>query len=384
MNKKIMRLAAAPLAIVAAGLLTAPGCDSLTDGLCCTGFKPGTNMLTADWGLEASANLEFGATLQAIGDFSASATAMVNDIGVACKGLAIELGAPETAVGKDVVDPDKIASGWCAAAVTEIGKIKGSITIKAAPARCDVNVSAKVDCEASCSGQAECTLSPGEIKAACEPGKLSGSCSAKCTGSCEGSADVAVNCEGSCNGTCEGMCDGSASGGNCAGTCSGSCRGTCTAMAGAMIDCNGTCKGDCSVDFVAPKCEGTFTPPEAKCSASAQCKGSCDASASAKAECSPPSIDIVITGAGSLALDLKVAALKKWLPQIVVVATAKGELLLGQAKALVELSGGLSASLSGDSAAVFCIIPAADAIGDAVVNIEASLNASASIVTSIK
>ena len=381
MNKKIMRIAAAPLALVAAGLLTAPGCEELTDGLCCTGFKPGTNMLTADWGLEGNANLEFGATLQAIGDFSASATAMVNDIGVACKGLAVELGAPETTVGADVVEPDEIASKWCAAAVAEIGKIKGSITVKASPAKCNVSVSAKVDCEASCSANASCTLTPGEIKAACEPGKLSGSCSGQCSGSCEGSANVSVSCTGTCNGTCEGMCDGMASGGSCAGMCSGKCKGTCQASAGAMASCEGTCKGECDVDFVAPKCEGTFTPPEAKCNASAQCKGSCDASASAKAECTPPSVDITVSGAANI--DLKVAALKKWLPQILVVAKARGELLFGQATALIELSGGLSGSLSGDSAAVFCIIPAAAAIEDAGANIKASLDASVSIVSSV-
>jgi hypothetical protein len=109
------KLIAMPFALAA---LTTPmflaSCDTVgnpLDALCCEDFKPGTNMLAVDWGLDASANLKFGATMQAVGDFSATAQGMINDLGVACRGMAIDMGALETAVVEP--DPNQNAIAWC-------------------------------------------------------------------------------------------------------------------------------------------------------------------------------------------------------------------------------------------------------------------------------
>jgi hypothetical protein len=352
--------------------------DNPLAAVCCTDFKPGTNMASVDWGLKGSAQLEFGASMQAIGDFGATATAMVTDLGVACKGLAVDLGVDEHKITD--TDPNKFMTGWCSEAATAIGTLKAQANIQfnIQPARCDVNVSAKVDCEAQCSGSASCTLTPGEIKASCEPGKLSGGCSGKCTGSCEGSATLAVNCNSQCSGTCEGTCNGTATpqgGASCSGTCAGTCRGSCQVDGGAMASCSGTCSGSCDVDFTAPKCNGKFTPPSGKCQASANCSGSCDASASAKAECTPPQVGIT----ASAGFEAKIAALQKWLPKIYEIIEGRLVVLNGQIKGLAEVSGNLKAGLSGDAKAVFCIVPAVAAVGTAGENIAATVTAAASI-----
>lgn len=380
-RKNKIRLAAAPLALAAiAAPMFLASCDAANPlaAVCCTDYKPGTNMASVDWGLKGSANLEFGATMQAIGDFSATAGAMVTDLGVACKGLAVDLGVDEYKFTDS--DPNKFMTNWCGEAAAQIASVKASanITFNIQPARCDVSVSAKASCEGQCSGKADCQFTPAEITANCEPGKVSGGCSGKCTGSCEGSATLAVNCNSQCSGTCEGTCDGMATpagGATCSGTCAGSCRGSCQVDGSAMATCNGSCSGSCDVAFTAPKCNGKFTPPMGKCDVSANCKGSCDASASAKAECTPPQIGIK----ASAGFEAKVAALQKWLPQIYLIIEGRLVSLNGQIKGLVDVSGNLQAGLSGQAKAVFCIVPAVASVTTAGENIGATVTAAASI-----
>lgn len=371
------KLIAMPFALAA---LTAPmflaSCDTISnplDAVCCTQFKPGTNMVTADWGLEASANLEFGAAMQAVGDFNATAQGMVNDLTVACRGMAIDMGAAEDAVTE--VDPNKAVVAWCKEAMKQLATFKADISITVQPAKCEVSVSAKLDCEAQCDASVQCELTPAEIKASCEPGKLSGQCSGSCTGTCEGSASLAVTCNGACEGTCEGTCMGSQDGGKCNGTCNGKCRGSCAADGSAMAKCEGSCSGECSVDFKAPKCTGTFTPPKAECKAQGSCEASCDASASAKAECTPPAVEIT----GGTNIDEKIAALKKWLPQIYLNIEGRLSLLVDQASAFGTITGSFNFDPTSSASAVFCLPTAIASVASAGDNILAVGSASVDI-----
>jgi hypothetical protein len=398
-TKKQFRLAGIPVAALAlsvpAMVLSASGC---TDDLCCSDFQPGTDMTQIDWGIEGKGNIEFGLALQAIGDFSAAATAITTDLGVACRGIAVDLGEPETSV--TATDPNEATKAWCSVAVTAIGKLKAQaqLSIKVQPAKCTIDVSVQGGCEGSCQADASCD--PGSIEARCTGGEISGKCDAACSGKCEGSASVAVDCNaacegtctGTCSGTCEGKCDGVATPaggmancmGTCEGTCSascqGSCRGSCDVSAMGGASCNGECRGSCSVEMKAPKCTAEIDPPS--CEASAECKASCKASASAKAECTPPSV--AIEASGSADIQGKIAVLEKWLPQIFLIAEARAKLLFDNAEAMIQVAGNLDASLEGDGKAVFCIIPALAAIEQAGVNIEASLSASISVVGSVK
>ncbi len=393
-TKKQFRLAGVPVAALAiaapAMLLSGSGC---TDDLCCSDFKPGTDMTQIDWGIEGKGNIEFGLALQAIGDFSAAATSITTDLGVACRGIAVDLGADPKSV--TATDPNEVTTQWCNAAASAIGQIKGSISVKVQPAKCTVDVSVQGGCEGSCQVDASCD--PGSVEARCTGGEISGKCEAACTGKCEGSASVAVNCNAACEGTCTGPCEGTCQGtcrtdagsmevngacaGTCEGTCSakceGSCRGTCDADATGMVECNGECRGSCSVQMEAPKCTAEIDPPS--CEASAECKASCKASASAKAECTPPAVAIE----GAAEFEAQIAVLEKWLPEIYLIAEARAELLIGNAEALFTVAGNLDASLEGDGKAIFCIVPATAAIEQAIVNIEASFSAAVNITTSV-
>ncbi len=204
----------------------------------------------------------------------------------------------------------------CNAAITAMNTVKAKmgasakIALDVTPPECRADIHAYADCAGHC----DASVSGGQAKVECEPGKLSGSCSAQCTGTCEMKA--AAKCGGTCSGTCDakmkgtcggkcdGKCDGKASkgatcNGTCegkcdaqvSGTCSGSCGGSCKASASAT--CDGTCDGSCSVEMQAPSCTGTITPPKM----SADCKAKCDSDVSAKAECSPAGVALAIHGA---------------------------------------------------------------------------------------
>lgn len=388
MSKKNWHLAAVPLVLGSLGL-SAYGCDAAGD-LCCTEFTAGADLSNVDFGVEGEAGIEYKAFLQASADFTGAASAAVSDVTNACQSIAVELGGDPNAV--TATDPDERVRQWCAQAVAQIEAnitAQGSLSISVQPARCTVNASVQGNCEASCTAKAECQVTPAEIVARCEPGELSGKCDAQCTGSCEGSANLAVACEGTCQGTCDGECSGTCEGsagngggntqceGKCNGTCKGECRGSCQIEAGANVECNADCSGGCSVEYKAPKCNAELTPPKAECQASADCQGSCNASASAKAECKPPSVEIVATGNINASA---IGTLKLHLPQILGVFQARGQLLVKNAEAVVNIGANVSGrapDLSVKAAA--CAIPAVNAIGEAAANVKASFEASASV-----
>jgi len=390
MNRNMkLRLAVAPLAL-AGFALPVVGCDDAgvpgADTLCCKDFKVGADLTAVDWEIEGNASASFGAFMQATADFAGVTTGIVNDVAAACEAIAVDLGEDPKSVTE--TDNAKRATAWCQKAVAQIDAqivAKGAVTVVAQPAVCEFNVSAQATCEGSCTANVECEAELGNIEARCDPGKLSGKCTAECTGSCEGSANLAVSCTGTCSGTCEGTCTGTCAtqgaGGECKGacdgTCQGQCRGSCAVDAGANVQCEGSCTGGCAVELQAPKCTAELTPPSANCKGDAECNASCEASASAKAECRPPSVEIN----ADASVDARaLASLKLNLPKILLIAEARGQALLDNAKVLVQLSGDVVASAPDLSAkAGFCVVPAAEAIATSAANLEASLTATTSI-----
>ena len=362
-------LLAAPLAFMPVG------CDGENplDTLCCSDFKPGTNMVNVDWGLDdAKLNVQFGVTMQAIGDLNGVATAMLTDLGTLCRNMAVELGEDPKAV--TATDSAEVTQAWCelaAQAVVDV-KVSGNIDITYQPAQCSFSAEVSASCEANCQVDASCD--PGSVELRCDAGELSVKCEAGCTGSCEGSASVAVNCEGQCTGECEGMCMGNQNGSQCDGTCAGKCRGSCEVDAGATLQCDGECKGGCDGNYTAPKCTGELTPP--MCEVEGNCQASCDASASAKAECTPPAVSVT----GDATASLQIAVLKKYLPEIILIGEARAELVLDGAGAVLDAAGAIE-GLSAEAA--LCIIPAALAIGDTVASLDVSLQASGSVLASV-
>lgn len=391
MNKyRKWRLAAMPFALAGLALPMASCGEDPLGTLCCNDFEVGADLTAVDWEIDGAASVTFSAFMQATADFAGVTTAIVNDVAGACQAMAIDMGADETEVTE--TDAAGRATHWCQLAVAGIQAevtANGSVTIVAQPPSCQFSASAQANCEAKCSANVMCEAELGDVTARCDPGKISGKCEGQCTAKCEGSANLAVTCDGVCEGTCEGQCAGNCSaqtmGGECRGSCdaqcTGTCRGSCQADAMANVQCEGNCTGGCMGTLTAPKCTAELTPPSAMCQGNAECSGSCKASASAKAECTPGSVEIEVTGT----IDAKViASLKLNLPKILMIAQARGQVLLDNAKAVVTLGANVSASAPDLSAkAGLCVLPAAAAIATAVENLQASVNASASITTTL-
>jgi hypothetical protein len=396
--KNVTRRAIAPA--VAVGLIGALGASASGCGddvipspgdLCCESFKPGTNMVTVDWGLEGDANLKFGVFMQAIGDLSISAAGVIQAVGAECEAMVKEMGAEEPQLTPEQAnDPAEHARQWCGVAFASIAEVKADarLTIEFDPPRCEVEASAQASCEASCQVDASCE--PGAIEARCEGGELSGKCDAACEGTCEGSANVAVTCEGTCNGTCRGECSGGCEAtdnqgncaGSCEGTCEGKCEGSCEIDAGAEVECEGTCTGSCSVDFKAPKCSAEMTPPS--CEADANCSGGCKASASAKAECHPPQLTIEAQGNVSAELEAKITTIRLHLPNLIAQLVGKVELVAGNVKAIADAGADVAASGELEVTAALCIVPAITAMEDATVNIQAGVDLAGELSASLE
>lgn len=396
LSKNVYRVGAVPalvLGLALPGLLVA--CDeSPLDTLCCADFDVGADLS----GVNFEADAKFDVWIQAVADFSGVASGMVTDVTASCKALAIDLGADEQSSADGAPSaPDAAVSYWCNLAVAQIQAevtAQGSLTITVQPPKCTVDVSAQASCEANCQVDASCD--PGSVEARCDPGELKGKCEGSCSGSCQGSANLSVSCEGTCEGTCtgscagncEGRCDGTESSGTCSGQCEGSCsaecqgscRGECTMSGTANVECEGECKGGCDVEIKAPKCDVEIDPPN--CEVDAECSGSCEASASAKAECKPPTVEIAFSGTLDASMKAKIGALKLHLPNLFLAARARAEALVAAGGAVLDLSVKLDpGSLSGKAA--ICVIPAASAIATAMVNAEAGLSASLSVVTEV-
>jgi hypothetical protein len=225
--------------------------------------------------LDAAAAGKLKAGLGAIQELKDFAASVDGDLKTACSALAADLGESGNFENGESA---------CKGAIKAMGDVKAKlggsfkITLDIKPPECR----ASLDAYADCAGHCDVNVKPGEAKVECEPGKLSGSCSAQCTGSCDMSA--AARCDGQCSGTCDaqmkgscggkcnGKCDGKASNGaSCAGTCEGKCdaqvEGSCSGSCGgsckfkAAASCSGTCNGGCSATMQAPKCTGEIKPP---------------------------------------------------------------------------------------------------------------------------
>lgn len=387
---------------------TLAGCsDDGSNPLCCTEFKVGAT-IQADIGGSAESQV----AVQAVSDFAGIASAALDDITAACRSISEDLDAPQAERDAAQSNPDKRArmDAYCKLAVTAIGSFKakagGTISVKFNPPVCEASVSAKANCQAKCSGSAQC-----DIKAnppVCEGGKLevackgectakagatlscTGTCSAECKGSCqaeggvrcagkcdgtctaEGSANgQAFDAQGNCQGTCQGNCEVTAPGVTCQGTCSGECGGSCTGSAEASVKCDGECKAD----FEPLKCSGGEL--KGGCKVEAKCEGNCDASVKAKAECRPPELTIDISASANAEAAGKLRATFEANLGVILAFKARLELM---AKVAGSFSGNVSAVTDIKAA---CIPPLVAAVGNALKDVEASASASASIATNV-
>jgi hypothetical protein len=364
-------------AVMALPVLT-NGCgeDGFPDptDICCTEFKVGADLSGVDFKVDADIKGQFAVLAQTGSDFSATATAMIDDVTNACRAIAQDLGAPdaEQDTAEANTDPTAKVKAWCTLAVGRLsaaGVAQGTLQITPPSFKCEASIDAKANCQAKCdvSGKCDIKANPpvctgGTLKVEC-----SGSCSAsaeapsfackgKCSAAVKGSctAQGGVQCEGRCEGTCEGSTD---SGGNCQGTCKGTCsvtkpeakcegtfdgecKGTCEASGGsAKVECS----GKCSAEATPLKCEGGKL--EGGCKVEAKCDANCDASVSAKASCDVQPFSITASGSASGGIEAAIATLKINLPKLILAVKARGEAM---GRIAATLTGAGTASVVAD------------------------------------
>jgi hypothetical protein len=381
-----------------------------TGDLCCTEFKVGADLTGAKFGVDASIQGQFEVLAQGAADFSATATGMLDDVTNACRGIAVDLGA--TTAEADAADGDTNAQTrvgkWCQLAVAKLqasGVASGSLTIEPPSIKCEASIDAKANCQAKCSGSAECDVKAnppqctgGTLKVECS-GKCSAtaeapsfSCKGKCTAVAKGSctAQGGVDCQGKCDGTCSGSTD---SGGNC----NGSCQGTC-AVTKPGVACNGTfegectgsceaspgsakveCSGKCDVEATPLKCEGGKL--EGGCKVEAKCDANCDASVNAKASCDVKPFSIKASGSATGQIEAAIATLKVNLPKLLIAVKARGE-AMGSIAA--NFTGKGTADIVADPGKLgvkgtACALQIVSVLGSAAGNAKASIEAGASV-----
>jgi hypothetical protein len=400
----------APVAILAAiaiPVLT-QGC-SAADELCCSDPTKVT--------FDGEAGAQFSVAVSTAADLTATAQGAFDDVVNACRGIAVDLDASSEDQAAATAGADQ-AKAWCDLAVKQIkGKVtaSGEATVAFTPPKCEASISAKANCQAKCSGGAQCDVQA--TPPTCEGGKLEvscsgsckadvgvevaceGSCDAECTGSCAATVEApSVDCTGKCEGTCEAKAGvGTGTGAQADGSCQGSCKGTCTAKPGtASIKCGGSCKGSCKGTCTAKagatvkcdgKCEGKAEPISCKggtlkggCKVEAKCDANCEASASAKAECTPPAL--TITAAASVEARY-IDSLRLNLPNLIVVLQARGTKfveLLGNAS--VNIAG----SVSGDIGVkgIACLNTVVGGLANGATKMQSSVTASTSVLGSFK
>ena len=383
------------------------GCSAVSDAqgaVCCTEFKAGAT-IDAKIGGGAQATV----AVQAIADFAGIAAASIEDLTTACRSMAVDLGADKAKQDEAGATTDKreALKLWCAAAVTAIGTVKakagGSFKVVFVPPKCEVSVSAKANCQASCSGGVKCDVQANPPK--CTGGTLTveckgdctamagaevsctGSCSGGCTGSC--TAEGGVDCTGKCEGTCEAKAGVSGSGAQADGTCKGTCKGSCSVTAPKAM-CTGSCGGKCDAACkgtatASVKCDGTCmaggTPLkceggklEGGCKVdSPKCEGNCNASVSAKAECSPPTIAVSFSGSADIQAAANLKAVFEANLGVILAFKAKLE---GMASLVGDISGNADVIVDIKASCIPAVIAAA---ADALVDVKASGDATISI-----
>ncbi|MBE7483494.1 MAG: hypothetical protein HS104_26385 [Polyangiaceae bacterium] len=322
-------------------------------GAACPALGSGDPMQMS-FSANAKANAEVRAFVAATKDLMQASIQMEGLATTACKNMGRDLGIPDAAMAPKNDEPGAAAKAACGALSAQVDWILKQgiqIQVQAQPPMCQADFQAKASCEGQCNVQVD----PGQIVAQCEPARLSG----YCQGTCEG------RCEGRCNGTCNGQCSAVDAQGRCAGACNGTCTGSCDA----------TCHAKCQGQWQAPKCEGSVQGP----SASGECQASCNARASLRAQCTPGQVNVNVSQNAEMAMRLA-ATLRANLPYLIQAEVGLGKRVLGDVKVVVDVGGRLPKIIGNAGAqAVACVAAAAHASVQASVRINVSVQASASV-----
>jgi hypothetical protein len=329
---------------------------------CCTDFRVGYDMTVTDFGVDPSIRARYASFAQAMGDYVAVSTRMLDDVTGACRNLALDFGGSDGEAAVKGRSGPEASFAWCNFAVRRLTDAlsdslqpAGHFTAHFAPQDCWIDAPFIARCESACAADASCEEKP--LAQRCDKQQTVGICTGKCTGTCEGSAIVPASCDGACDaecfGTCLGSCYGSCEGviqaggrcrGTCMGTCEGVCKGRCTGVChsgkGSTDKCDGPCKGGCSTPYAAPKCSADLAPPT--CGVDPDCETNCRAIGQAQASCTVPSVTIALGDditkeiSADLVIQTKIRSLELNLPKLFNAAKGRGPQLETEVKAAYE------------------------------------------------
>ena len=377
------------------------------------GLSADGGVLSADGGIEGC-SADYGATaaaqqlevfVSAVGDFATRAAALDTTIRTECAAIATELGASTGDL--QPVAGESTTTAACRVASQRLrdefravrAGVRVSASVEVVPPQCSLDVSAFVNCVASCDARVQ----PGSLQVQCMGGELRGMCSGMCTGSCAVSASASCtgSCEGSCSGSCTGTCSGSCEGncarrdgsGNCNGACMGTCTGSCSAgctgscsgqcVVAASASCMGECRGSCSVAFTSPRCTGSLMLP----SVDVDCRASCETRARASLQCSRGQASLRIEGMVSADVEARVQRLRQTLAAHYGVILTTGQQLQALADAgvlILQTADRVPAAvITVGAGAVSCAAATVRAIRLAVPAVRVSVTATVSISGSI-
>lgn len=323
-------------------------------GAACPALMGSGDPMQMNFSANAKANAEVKAFVAATKDLMQVSMQMEAIATTACRNMGRDLGIPDQAMTPKKDEPGAAAKAACGALSVQIDSILRQgiqVQVQASPPSCQADLQAKASCEGQCNVQVD----PGQIVAQCEPAKLSGYCQGRCEG----------RCEGTCNGQCQGQCSAVDAQGRCVGQCNGTCSG----------QCNATCHAKCEGQWQAPKCEGYVQGP----SASGECQASCNARASFRAQCTPGQVNVNVNQNAEMAMRLA-ATLRANLPALIQAQVGLGKRLLGDIKVVVDVGGRLPKVIgNAGMQAAACVAAAANASVQASVRVNVSIQASASV-----
>ncbi len=334
----------------AAVLVSGCGTNPEATSVVCTDFRAGSDLSGSTFGVTGDLRLPYAAFAQAAGDLAAVANQMLRDVGGACSGLAVELGAdPEDARTKGKSEPDAVRA-WCKIAAERFVQVrpkldKSSFAIQIVTPKCTTDTKFQVACEQKCAGKTPCTETPTEER--CPVDAREGICPGRCTGTCTGSETATATCAGECSGTCFGTCaEGSnegdatdcASGCVCTTVCTGACTGTCT-LPQTGDHCDALCAGNCSETMLAQTCTKPLAPPT--CAGDVDCQKSCSASGAARAVCPDGSLAVVIDADARADKEIAriIGALERHLPMVFLAARGRAKVLADGASDVLDSAG---------------------------------------------
>jgi hypothetical protein len=361
---------AARLAVVfggAAASLAGCGTNPEPTTVVCTDFRAGADLSASTFGVTGDLQRPYGAFAQAAGDLAAVANGMLRDVGAACRGLALELGADgddPRAAGQ--AEPETVRA-WCNIAAERVTKVRPQLArvhfaVQVVTPRCTLDTTFQVACEGKCSADASCVEAAPEER--CPEAARAGVCGATCTGTCTGSETAPATCEGACGGMCFGTCEVRGSAGAstsetveavaapegaggavdcstgcvCTGTCRGACTAGCDLPSGGGA-CDATCSGACSEPMRGQGCLEALAPP--RCAGDVDCQKSCTASSAARAVCPDGSLAVIVdeSARGDRAVTQIVSALDRNLPAIFLAARGRAKVLADGASDLLDSAG---------------------------------------------